>query len=511
MAAPTFVAEYETVVNTTTSPKTLSVTTAVGDVLVMFGLAENRLVTLGTPTGGTGLTWTAQQEVTATPTSDWCTARVWTAVATTAETFTMSIARTGDTGQNWGWICLRWSGSSGIGATSKGNVSGAAPSLALTTTGANSAVCAAFTDWNALATSRTWLTINSSVGTEQMYVNVSGRYTAYANRWNDVGAASAKTTGLSAPAGQKWSGVAVEVLGSSGTQTVSPTGIASGEALGSPVVSPTITVSPTGIASGQALGTPAVAATITVAPTGIASGQALGTPALSGTVTVSPAGVGTGATVGTPVVSPTITVAPTGVASATAVGTPAVSGTVTVNPTGIATDAALGAPSLSGTVTVSPTGIGSAQQVGTPSVSAIFTVAPVGIPTGAAIGIPVVTSSVTVSPTGISSAAAVGSPTASVAIDAHRNLPYELAITWRDRSTELTVLDHDVTIETPPVRDVMVATPMLTVTIDADAPPIGDELIVTLDTGPERGVTISTPPTLSVEINAPAQTLELAP
>jgi hypothetical protein len=219
MPAPTFVAEYETAVNVSTSPKTASVTTQVGDVLVVLATGENRLMTLGTPSGGTGLTWTAHPQVTNTPTSDWCTARAWTAVATTAETFNLSVARTaGDTAQFWGFIVLQWRNSGGVGSVSTSAASGAAPSRTLSCS-ANSAVMCIIGDWNALDTARTWRTINGSVGTEQMYVNVPGSYTAQANRWDDVGAAGTKTLGMTAPATQKYSLAAVEVLGTAGPVT----------------------------------------------------------------------------------------------------------------------------------------------------------------------------------------------------------------------------------------------------------------------------------------------------
>lgn len=216
MPAPTFVAEYETLWTGTTTPKTASVTTAVGDVLVVVAMLENHLGTLSTPTGGTGLTWTLRQEVAASPSSDWCGVYVWTATATTAETFTLSIAR-GGTAVVWGFNCLRFSGSDGIGASSKTNTTGA-PSLGLTTTGANSAIVVANADWAALdGTSRTWRTVNGSVGNENTYFRSSTTYGVYANRHMDAGAAGANTVGLSAPTGQSYSIAAVEVLGTSGT------------------------------------------------------------------------------------------------------------------------------------------------------------------------------------------------------------------------------------------------------------------------------------------------------
>lgn len=453
MVAPTFVAEYETVWNTTTTPKTVSVTTAVGDVLVVIGMAEGRLATLGTPTGGTGLTWTLRQEVTATPPEDWATAKVWTAVATTAETFNLSIARAG-TAQQWGWIAMRWSGSDGVGASSKTNVSGGAPSLGLTTTGDNSAICVGNSDWNAIdGASRTWRTVNGAAATEQAYFRSSTSYALYAGRHNDAGTAGAKTVGLSAPSGQKYSIVAVEVLGTSGgsPQTVTPTGIATGAALGSPAITTTITTSPTGIATSAATGTPTVSTSITVSPSGIATGAATGTPSVSTTVTVSPTGIASAVAVGAPALSATITVAPSGISSATATGTPQVTTSVTVEPTGVPTGAAVGTPSVVGSGTVSPTGIPSGEQLGTPTISTTITTSPGGVATSTATGNPAITTSLTVAPSGISSGAALGTPVVTGgASSVARTMPLTLTLVAPQRNLAISPI---------PVRDLEVVAP----------------------------------------------------
>lgn len=454
---PTFVAEYETAVNVSTSPKTVSVTTQVGDVLVVLATAENRTMTLGTPSGGTGLSWTAHPQVTNTPTSDWCTARAWSATATTAETFNLSVARTaGDTSQFWGFIVLHWRNSGGIGSVSTSAASGAAPSRTLSCS-ANSAVMCVIGDWNALASARTWRTINGSVGTEQMYVNVAGRYTAYANRWDDVGSAGTRTLGMTDPSTQKYSLAAVEVLGTVGgsPQTVTPTGIASGQALGSVAVSTSTTVSPTGIASGQGVGAPVVSPGVaTVSPTGVSSGQALGAPAVSSGVSVSPGGISSGVVVGTPSVSTAITVSPTGVGTGVAVGTPSISGPQTVAPTGIASGQALGTPTVSSPTTVGPTGVGPAASPGTPSVSAV----------------------VVVSPSSVASSLAVGIPSVQDPFPVDSNLPWSLQIDvpWRTLDVDIPrrTLDVDIPggrtidVEIPGGRTLEVDIPQLTLEVD---------------------------------------------
>jgi len=59
-------------------------------------------------------------------------------------------------------------------------------------------------------------------------------------------------------------------------------------------------VTPTGIPSAAAIGTPALSATTTVAPTGVASGAGPGTPSLSTAVTVTPTGIARTSAIGTP-------------------------------------------------------------------------------------------------------------------------------------------------------------------------------------------------------------------
>lgn len=345
---PTFVAEYGDVWNSTTSPKTASVTVANGDGLVVVGVTENIASTLGTPTGG-GLTYTLQQSIVVT---SYCAIYVWTALSASSQTFTISITRSGDTSQDWGFSVLRYSSVSAVGASSKTNVTTGAPSLSLTTTGANSVIVTANSDWNAVdGTTRTWRTINSITptvgnGLETTYYRDGTAYAVYVAYYNDSGATGAKTTGLSAPSGQAYAIISVELQGGAGGTTCSPTAIASGEAFGSASVTTSITCSPTGIASAEALGAPAVTATITCSPTGIASAEAFGTPVRTSTITCSPSGIATAEAFGTAVVTMTGSCNPTGIPSAEAMGNPTVTTTVTCSPLSISPNYGVGTPSV---------------------------------------------------------------------------------------------------------------------------------------------------------------------
>lgn len=213
---PTFVAEYEvTDWQVTTTPKTISVTVATGDVLVVIAAAEetNNLVT---PTGG-GLTYTLKQSVAIT---QYAGVSIWTATAASSQTFTFSMTISG--GQVWGFNVLRFSGSTGVSASNKTNISSGAPSLGLTTTGDNSAIVCINTDWNAAdGASRAWRAVNSITptsgnGLEKTYSRNVSHYTVYGAYWNDAGTAGAKTVGLTTPS-MKYAIAAVEVLGVAGS------------------------------------------------------------------------------------------------------------------------------------------------------------------------------------------------------------------------------------------------------------------------------------------------------
>lgn len=224
---PTFVAEYETSYSSTGSAKTVSVTCADGDVLVCAGFTDDGgFFTLGTPTGHSGFSWSLGALPRSVLVTNYCGLYIWTAVvgAGQGQTFTCSITPSGS--NFWGYNVLRFSGSDGVGASAKTNVASGAPSLALTTTSDNPAIVAFNGDWVPVdGASRTWRQINSITptagnGMERTYNFNSSFTTYYGAYWSDCGAAGAKTTGLSAPSGQKYSVIAVEIKGATSGVTV---------------------------------------------------------------------------------------------------------------------------------------------------------------------------------------------------------------------------------------------------------------------------------------------------
>ena len=216
MAAPTFINSYNTVYNTTTSPKSVSVTTQAGDILVVCAGDAGSTGTLGTPSGNS-VSFNLEQHVFVD--SQWSQAKVWTGTDTTGGTnWTLQVTHTSSA--QWGFTCYVFRNAAGIGASSKTNVSGATPSLDITTTRANSAVVVLNIDWDAQdGSSRTWRTVNSITpssanGLERAYYYGSGIYTFFSALYDNAGSVGAKTVGLTAPGSQKYSIIALEILGS---------------------------------------------------------------------------------------------------------------------------------------------------------------------------------------------------------------------------------------------------------------------------------------------------------
>lgn len=158
------------------------------------------------------------------------------------------------------------------------------------------------------------------------------------------------------------------------TKSVSPTGIPTAEAFGTPRINQQIAV--TGIPTAEAFGTPSLNQQIR--PTAIASAEAFGTARLNQQIV--PSGVATAEVFGTPTLK--LAILPTGVASVEAFGTPTLRTLIT--PTGIASAEAFGTALLHQQIRA--LAIASAEAFGTPSLQPL--ILPVGIATAEAFGVP---------------------------------------------------------------------------------------------------------------------------
>lgn len=204
------VATFATNFTTLDATKTVSVTTQPGDVLVVSAGGEYEGVTIGTPSGN-GVSFTLRQSITIT---DYSTAYVWTGTDAVGGTYDVSL--TAASGSMWGFTVMVARNMS-VGTSVKNNTSGT-PSISITTTATDCTVVTFTDDWNAVdGASRTWLTVNGTTPTSGNFLEAgygfsSLRYTIYSAYYPDTGAAGSKTVGLSAPTGQKYSIIALELI-----------------------------------------------------------------------------------------------------------------------------------------------------------------------------------------------------------------------------------------------------------------------------------------------------------
>ena len=213
----------------------------------------------------------------------------------------------------------------------------------------------------------------------------------------------------------------LSLIGGVAGQSITPTGIASGEAFGSPSISVgAVTVSPTGIASDEAFGAATVSnGAVAITPTGIASGETFGAPSVDvGTVTISPTGIASDEAFGSAAVGQGgVTITPPGIATGEAFGAATVAlGAVSISPTGIATGEAFGSAAVTLAGGITAQGIPSAEAFGSHTLSpGAVSISPTGIASGEAFGAHTfAVAAISITPTGIASAEAFGSASLSV-------------------------------------------------------------------------------------------------
>lgn len=212
---PTFVNSYGPA-NWTTSTDTItaSVTVAAGDMLVVYSGIHNTALYHTSISGG-GLTYTKRVEITGGTTS-WCSSEIWTAPCSSAQTFTLSLTKPTGT-QLHGFRALRFSNVSSIGNVASGSASGSTPSISLTLAGNASAAVMFSTDWNGVTGARTFRQPTGSTAFVEVDYYQAATWMLSGGYYPDAGSTGANTIGLSAPAAQKWTATAVELVGGSST------------------------------------------------------------------------------------------------------------------------------------------------------------------------------------------------------------------------------------------------------------------------------------------------------
>lgn len=316
MAAPTFVAQYATSFNSSGSSKTAMSSVAInsGDVLVLVSATENASPTLGETENGAG-SFTNQRSVSI---DYYSPVRASTYIAPSSETITVAVTQSGETLNFFGGNVVRFSGADGIGNSASSSGSSGNPSVNITTTQANSAIVVIVGDWNATSGTQTFSSSGGAGAPTNLtgYPGDSARYGAAIAYYPDAGTAGAKTVGMTAPTGQKWTIAAVEVLGTTGGGAIDLAGAAQAQATVTGAVAMTIptagtaaavatttgslvsalpvqaSASVTATASGDlllemALGGGALAAALAIGALGLTmplSGSASGTATASGTL-----------------------------------------------------------------------------------------------------------------------------------------------------------------------------------------------------------------------------------
>lgn len=210
VTSPTYISKADSpdVFNSTSPKTTAGINALTGDVLVAYAFSGDSTNTV-TLSDSLGLTWTQPQTPMAVTGYAWL--GVWvTVLAAPVTGLTVSFARTGSTTFGGNVAIVR--GSSGVGGSGKTNNNTGTPSLTFTTLADNSLVFVFNNDFNGLdGATRAWVT-SAGAFTETCY-SFNASETAYGGYHANVGVAGSKTVGLTAPAGQVWGTIAVELKG----------------------------------------------------------------------------------------------------------------------------------------------------------------------------------------------------------------------------------------------------------------------------------------------------------
>lgn len=226
---PQWIGEFETAWDNTTSPKaTASLNVQTGDVLVAYAMSEADIVAIDI--SGGALTWTQRQAVVE---SAFGWVGIWTATATANASMTVTFASSGGTGK-FGGNVVQFRNAA-IGASASTFSASGAPTLALTTTAANSAIVVANVDWSAKAGAHTWRT-NAGAFTELTYQLDVCCYAVYGGYHPNAVTIGTYAVGLSAPSTQKYAIAAIEIKGARPPITYTVGGTLSGLGVGKAVV-----------------------------------------------------------------------------------------------------------------------------------------------------------------------------------------------------------------------------------------------------------------------------------
>lgn len=194
----------------TSTLTTASFTPAIGDVIVVKAMSESVATSAATPTDTSGNTWAAQLT---DSTAAHCYGALSTTTVTVSASLTVSTAWSGSAGFH-SMIVERWTGAvlAATPATNGTKTGTGAPSSTITTTAPNSAVSWANGDFAAVSPAgRTYNTTSATPTEDGIHDKSTGNYVAeYA--WQNAVTPGSQTFGLTAPTGETWTLLAIEIL-----------------------------------------------------------------------------------------------------------------------------------------------------------------------------------------------------------------------------------------------------------------------------------------------------------
>jgi hypothetical protein len=198
--------------NSTGTTKTVPVTVNNGDCLVVLACTGDSFQGFGTPSGG-GLSYTFRNS-SGVNLSNLNGISFWTTFATSTTSFTLSLSISPNNSTVWGVSVLRFSGVTGIGATSSDSNSSntTAPLSNFTTQQDYSVIVLGNTDWNFNSGARTYRTAAGTFTETNSYAN-SNLGTLDYGYYANAGVAGTYSIGLTAPSPQRWAMIGVELKG----------------------------------------------------------------------------------------------------------------------------------------------------------------------------------------------------------------------------------------------------------------------------------------------------------
>lgn len=222
---PSFVQEYlqSGNFNTTGTPKTVSVTVADGDTLVVMFCSADYRQQPNTPTGG-GLTYTLRVSANMNISNLLNNLAIWTAPSSSAQTFTLSIGISPNNGFVWGFLAHRFRGVSRIGnsGTSQDSSNTTAPLLNLTTLGRYSTISMFVSDFGTETGARTYRTAAGAF-TETHHTSNTNYGSSEAGYYLQAGDPGSYALGQTAPTPRQWLMGAVELQPGSLALSSNPT------------------------------------------------------------------------------------------------------------------------------------------------------------------------------------------------------------------------------------------------------------------------------------------------